>query len=861
VTLGSASWKLATSEKPSLYIEMQIGEVAVAAFWTRSVVVVIFSLLTLWQAIQFARVRSVACMPIGAKASLIATAAVVCACDPLDLVTCYSKELDFQWYALRLVGAKLLLWYPPRLVGEVLSDLYKQVTPGSLHLQRYHVSDSRNFRIFIKGCEYFYLAFLIINAIVLSCVVQSVPQDGRFVKLGESWAAALSYTNDLPALVFGVSRYDLLLGWFVIRLGELIITLKRFPYSACRHHSIIASWLLMTCLVFQILAVPAVFNALDKMEHSARDPWYSLNQELLQLFLPGGVNLSLDYLICSCALVAIFVICFGAYNAEEPVSGQTLVSMARVALPDSEALPGIRGSMLETTASRACGSIPVYEPQISFGPSKHDEPQISFGPRRVAHVPSFGTMPSFGTILEDSAGSDMPSIAADGTGSRPMGHVASSASVASPASARSPRKRTLTAQSNESDTFACGSMCSEMWEDEDDTAVTLSTVRVMAHCCSVAYHDDITEELLQTPFDSAYESDLKLKSLKQQCVINHDESDIHALVATAHLGIAQEDKVAIIAFRGTGSVQNVCTDLKLLLAPVKAPYIAALAQESHIDNVKVHAGFQDALMAIHTELIEIVTELNCSTIWITGHSLGGALATLVAVELHLAMAQRSHGQMSVALCTFGSPRVGNYAFTQLVQVSACSSVRVVADTDPVPSFLAAFRACLHYEHTSGLVRVFQNGHLIVRPSFLEEMLPWLIQHTFLPRVACWCCCFCRRGATEHVLPNYIRALHAAQQLEGCLEGDGDQSYEMTTSFVKRPSQFQPPIPQFLELQESRVNRSARVAMSVPLTTFSDTLSSSVATPEDRARIASDDWENAMQMHAASLPSLEPFGCL
>ena len=70
---------------------------------------------------------------------------------------------------------------------------------------------------------------------------------------------------------------------------------------------------------------------------------------------------------------------------------------------------------------------------------------------------------------------------------------------------------------------------------------------------------------------------------------------------------------------------------------------------------QVHAGFDSAFAGISDTLDAIVRNKKPGQrLWLTGHSLGGALATLAAAHLGPASVQ--------GVYTFGSPRVGNAAF-------------------------------------------------------------------------------------------------------------------------------------------------------------------------------------------------------
>lgn len=79
---------------------------------------------------------------------------------------------------------------------------------------------------------------------------------------------------------------------------------------------------------------------------------------------------------------------------------------------------------------------------------------------------------------------------------------------------------------------------------------------------------------------------------------------------------------------------------------------------------KVHRGFKREADRIWEPLEKILAE-NTKPIWFTGHSLGGALATIAAGRCVLSSIP-SHPE---ALFTFGSPRVGNKRFINFVKLN------------------------------------------------------------------------------------------------------------------------------------------------------------------------------------------------
>ncbi len=106
---------------------------------------------------------------------------------------------------------------------------------------------------------------------------------------------------------------------------------------------------------------------------------------------------------------------------------------------------------------------------------------------------------------------------------------------------------------------------------------------------------------------------------------------------------AVNDEIILIAFRGTESIEDWLTDLKTRLLMTK--------------RGKVHQGFKEGLDYVWNDIRDLIYKYDNGrrTIWLTGHSLGGALATL-AVD-------RLLDEWDVSgLYTFGQPRVGDKKF-------------------------------------------------------------------------------------------------------------------------------------------------------------------------------------------------------
>lgn len=130
--------------------------------------------------------------------------------------------------------------------------------------------------------------------------------------------------------------------------------------------------------------------------------------------------------------------------------------------------------------------------------------------------------------------------------------------------------------------------------------------------------------------------------------------------------------IVVISFRGTETKwQDIATDGKA--------WRTKLSGEGWSNWGSVHAGFHSAFESIseilHTKLAEYDgTDVK---IWITGHSLGGALATLMAADILRLNSLESNLDLR-GVYTFGSPRVGNNAFyDRFTEQAASAKTRVV----------------------------------------------------------------------------------------------------------------------------------------------------------------------------------------
>jgi pimeloyl-ACP methyl ester carboxylesterase len=158
--------------------------------------------------------------------------------------------------------------------------------------------------------------------------------------------------------------------------------------------------------------------------------------------------------------------------------------------------------------------------------------------------------------------------------------------------------------------------------------------------------------------------------------------------------VAWNDTAAIVAFRGTQPNQplDVWSDIDFPLVD----WIES--------GERVHEGFRDALS--HSVVERLLARLNAlpnRSVWLTGHSLGAALATLFADRF----------PSFAGLYTFGSPRVGDPAFALgFNQRHAGRSFRYVNHRDVVTQVPAMEMFGARYAHVDRELHINGDGRIV-----------------------------------------------------------------------------------------------------------------------------------------------------
>jgi len=211
----------------------------------------------------------------------------------------------------------------------------------------------------------------------------------------------------------------------------------------------------------------------------------------------------------------------------------------------------------------------------------------------------------------------------------------------------------------------------------------------------------------------------------------------------------------VLGFRGTDSSVNVKLDLKFKRLPVSASFWYGRGEHSlgdvltqsiswkkyvradivrmdtahsslnplNLPNMKIHSGFYQSFADIRQRLLQTVLSLYTQIMrrkrtprfYISGHSLGGALAQLCALWMDILFGHRS----PVFVYVFGCPRVGDPSFAQCLTQRVKHCYRVVFRGDVITTIPRGFA---YYKHAGWEIIVDHLGNMINAPSKREKAL-------------------------------------------------------------------------------------------------------------------------------------------
>lgn len=244
-----------------------------------------------------------------------------------------------------------------------------------------------------------------------------------------------------------------------------------------------------------------------------------------------------------------------------------------------------------------------------------------------------------------------------------------------------------------------GQFLSLTWEFDVDMVRTMRTMQEHIQVVSRKTEKEVVESLKKNGF-----------------------SLIHGVLTPRESGgrayVAMYKDFLVIAFRGTKSastkelVSNIISDLDVRRK--KMEWLSGEAKD--VDNyreIRVHRGFAKEYLRFRGDVFKAVDENRGKPIFVFGHSLGAALATLCAFDIRVSRDRDVHVYIS------GSPRVGGDEFREAFEKEIKVCVRITVGDDPFPRIPPRR---MGYAHAGRLLALERDGTRIPTDKIRANMV-------------------------------------------------------------------------------------------------------------------------------------------
>jgi triacylglycerol lipase len=178
--------------------------------------------------------------------------------------------------------------------------------------------------------------------------------------------------------------------------------------------------------------------------------------------------------------------------------------------------------------------------------------------------------------------------------------------------------------------------------------------------------------------------------------------------------IIESEHSIVISFRGSSSNPDWIADATI--SQTYFPYTRI--------KLGIHSGFAAIYNTCRQQIMDILNTLcGSKQLFITGHSLGGALAVLCSLD-----AAANTVYNNPVMYNFGSPRVGNSKFVQIYNEVINNSIRIVNTNDIVPLLPPAVvhpplsNELLCYRHVKDLLTIGVQTGSILGNHLLESYM-------------------------------------------------------------------------------------------------------------------------------------------
>ncbi|MBC8014370.1 MAG: lipase family protein [Sporomusaceae bacterium] len=257
---------------------------------------------------------------------------------------------------------------------------------------------------------------------------------------------------------------------------------------------------------------------------------------------------------------------------------------------------------------------------------------------------------------------------------------------------------------------------------------------LVATACMAAYSDRVGGFALDTLDQEGWKTESYIKT--------SDKADARFLLSSKMQG-PNNQPLYLLAVVGTETLKDVMINLlvsKVYFAGETPEEFAANAARKDISNAypKVHKGYnhyvQEALAAegrdgtekAKRRLTDMLLEHKERKLYLVGHSMGGATATLAGARL-ISMGVRPE---QIEIITFGAPAVGNEAFKKKFE-PVLNLTRIVTEGDPVNGAMQTL--VKGYEEFGQQVRWQVPSSATIEPHQITMYLDLATKHYYQKR--------------------------------------------------------------------------------------------------------------------------------
>lgn len=199
----------------------------------------------------------------------------------------------------------------------------------------------------------------------------------------------------------------------------------------------------------------------------------------------------------------------------------------------------------------------------------------------------------------------------------------------------------------------------------------------------------------------------------QEKIYGYDKKNKRRMYAT--IFISASAIKFLIAFTGTFTLDEWADDFTY-------PLVNAIQLNNYENGIQVHKGFYEVYIQIRQQIWNLYNKFKdkIKEIYITGHSLGGALSTICAFDF--AMYKPIH-------YSFAAPRSGGIKYAQKFNKIVPTSLRILNVEDNVPHLPPSVFFQYKYQHTNTPIMfdvnlgTINDNHIKAYLDYLPKCIP------------------------------------------------------------------------------------------------------------------------------------------